>query len=262
MEYLEAAEPGRGTVARCRPHAGTIFEDRIMSNMIEVPAEIRNGSGKGASRRLRHEGLVPGILYGAGKDSVSLQLGQRYLLHALEEESFFTSILELTVGDGRRQRVILRDLQRHPYKPQVMHIDFQRISETEKLRISVPIHFLNEDESPAGSQSGVVVSHQITEVEISCLPKDLPEFLSLDLTTMDVGDIVNLSEIPLPEGVEITALAYGEDSIDSPVVTAQHIVIQVEETEEEVDAEAVEGDEEGEAAPESDQQAEQDDDRE
>ena len=229
-----------------------------MSDMIEVPAEIRNASGKGASRRLRHEGLVPGILYGAGKDPVSLQLRQMYLLHALEEESFYTSILELTVGDGRRQRVILRDLQRHPFKPQIMHIDFQRISETEKLRISVPVHFLNQDESPAGKQSGVVVSHQITEVEISCLPKDLPEFLPLDLTTMDVGDIIHLSEIPLPDGVEITALAYGEESIDSPVVTAQHITIQVEETEE--DEEAVEGDVEG--ASESDQETDKGNDEE
>jgi large subunit ribosomal protein L25 len=226
-----------------------------MSNEIEVPAEIRSDSGKGASRRLRREGFVPGILYGAGKDPVSLQIGQRYLLRALEEESFYTSILDLTVDDGRRQRVILRDLQRHPYKPQVMHIDFQRISESEKMRISVPVHFLNQDQSPAGKQSGVVVSHQITEVEISCLPKDLPEYLPLDLSTIDVGDIIHLSEIPLPEGVEITALAYGDESIDSPVVTAQHIQIQAEATEDD----AVEGDVEGTDSAESDQAEDQGD---
>jgi len=227
-----------------------------MSNMIEVPAEIRNESGKGASRRLRHQGLVPAILYGAGNDPVALQVGQQYLLRALEEESFYTSILELKVGDGRRQRVILRDLQRHPFKPQIMHIDFQRISETEKLRISVPVHFMNQDQSPAGKQSGVVVSHQITEVEISCLPKHLPEFLSLDLSTMEVGDIIHLSEVPLPEGVEITALAYGEDSIDSPVVTAQHIAEQVEPIDEEAEEAAVDGEVADEQAPGADQDEE------
>ena len=219
-----------------------------MSNMIEVPAEIRNESGKGASRRLRHQGLVPGILYGSGRDPVALQIGHKYLSRALEEESFYTSILELAVGDGRRQRVILRDLQRHPFKPQIMHIDFQRVSETEKLRINVAVHFVNQDQSPAGKQSGVVVSHQITEIEISCLPKDLPEFLSLDLVDLDVGDIIHLSEIPLPDGVEITALAYGDESIDSPVVTAQHVAVQVEETDEDAAA-----DEAGEDAAESDQ---------
>ncbi|MDJ0656199.1 MAG: 50S ribosomal protein L25/general stress protein Ctc [Xanthomonadales bacterium] len=220
-----------------------------------VPAEIRTVRGKGASRRLRKSGLVPGILYGADRDPVALEIPQRYLLRALEDESFFTSILEIKVGDGRSQRVILRDLQRHPFKQQIMHADFLRISETEKMTIRLALHFANEDTSPAGKMSGVVISHQVTDVEVSCLPKDLPEHLEIDLADLDVGDIMHLSDIPLPEGVEIPALAQGEDAT---IVSAQHVAA-AEEVEEAVSAEVpVVG--EAEAAPAADEAADGGDD--
>ncbi len=194
-----------------------------MSNTFNIPAELREDCGKGASRRLRKAGLVPGILYGSGKDAVALQMENKFMIKALEDTSFYTSILEIKVGDGRRQKVILRDLQRHPYKPVIMHMDFQRISDTEKMHIKVPLHFDNEDTSPAGKQSGVVISHQVTEVEIVCLPSDLPEFLQIDLAELDAGEIRHLSDVVLPEGVEVVALSHGDDQI---VVSAQHVAEQ------------------------------------
>lgn len=196
-----------------------------MSEVFQIPAELRDDSGKGASRRLRKQGLVPGILYGLGKDAIALQLENRFMVKALEDESFYTSILEITVGDGRKQKVILRDLQRHPFKSLIMHVDFQRISDTELMRIQIPLHFENEDESPAGKKSGVVISHQVTEIEVNCLPSNLPEYLTLDLAKLEPGDMRHLSDIEVPEGVELVALAHGDDQI---VVSAQHVTVQVE----------------------------------
>lgn len=200
-----------------------------MSKSMQIPVELRTVSGKGASRRLRRDGLVPGIVYGGDREAIALQIPHQFLSHALEDEAFYTTILELSVEDGRTQQVILRDLQRHPFKPQIQHIDFLRVSETEELTIKVPLHFLNEDTSPAGKMSGVVISHQLTEIEISCLPKDLPEYLELDLAQMEVGDVRRLSDIPLPPGVEIVDLAQGDDT---NVVTASHVGAEVEEVEE------------------------------
>ncbi len=211
-----------------------------MATATEIPAEIREHQGKGASRRLRRSGQVPAIVYGAGRDPVALQLPAAYLQRVAQDEAFFTSILELKVGDGRRQRVILRDLQRHPAKDMITHVDFQRISESETLRISVPFHFVGEEASEAGKTSGVVIAHQMTEVEVTCLPKDLPEFIEVDLSAMAVGDIVHLSEIKLPEGVDSVILA-AEGDADPTVVSAQHVQQATTET-------ADEGDEETEAA--------------
>ncbi|MFK7956008.1 MAG: 50S ribosomal protein L25/general stress protein Ctc [Lysobacterales bacterium] len=194
-----------------------------MSAMIKIPASVRELRGKGASRRLRHQGLVPGILYGGDRDPVSLQISHQFLSHAVQNDAFYTSILEIAVDDGRTQKVIVRDLQRHPANSDVMHVDFLRISDTEKLNILLPIHFLNEEESPAGKKSGVVISHLQTEVEISCLPKDLPESLNLDLADLDVGDSVSLSDITLPSGLEIVALVHGEDAV---VVNAAHVAVE------------------------------------
>lgn len=215
----------------------------------QIPAEIREQRGKGASRRLRRAGLVPAILYGGDRDPVSLQLPATYLQRMARNESFFTSILELSVDDGRKQRVILRDLQRHPAKDLITHVDFQRISETEELRIVIPLNFVGEDQSPAGQTGGVVIAHQITEVEITCLPKDLPESIEVDLSSIDVGDTIHLSEIRFPDGVESVILA-AEGDLDPTVVTAQHV--QVVADEEEEDAEVVEG-EEAEAAEDADE---------
>lgn len=193
-----------------------------MSKVNRLSAELREEVGKGASRRLRRAGRVPAILYGGGKDPVKLSLDHAYLLTADREEAFHASILDLEVDDGRRQRVVVRGIQRHPFKPMIHHADFQRVMEDKALRIEVPIHFLNHEKSPAGKMAGVVISHQLTSVEISALPKHLPEFLEVDLTELEPGDSVMLSEIPLPEGVSIPSLAVSEDN-DAPVVTALYI---------------------------------------
>jgi len=188
-----------------------------------INAEIREDVGKGASRRLRHAGKVPAVIYGGHRDPVALTLLQDELLHASENEAFYASILEIQVGDGRTQQAVVRDMQRHPYKPVIMHIDFMRVSAEEILRMSVPIHFVGEERSPAGKASGVVIQHQLTEVEIAALPRNLPEFLSVDLSAMRAGDVVMLSDIVLPEGVTIPALSGAGEHHDSPVANAVHV---------------------------------------
>ena len=194
-----------------------------MSEKTIIDAEIREDVGKGASRRLRREGKVPAVIYGGHRDPVALTLQQRELLHEAENEAFYASILEIRVDDDRTQQAVVRDMQRHPFKPLIMHIDFMRVSAEEVLRMSVPLHFVGEEQSPAGKASGVVIQHQVTEVEISALPKDLPEYLSVDLSQMDAGDVVMLSDIMLPEGVSILALTGGGEHNDSPVANAVHV---------------------------------------
>ena len=144
-----------------------------MSDTTSIIAEIREDVGKGASRRLRREGKIPAVVYGGHSEPVTLSLQQEEMLHATNNESFFSSILEIKVGKNRTQQVVVRDLHRHPFKPVIMHIDFMRVSAEEVLRISVPIHFVGEEESPAGKASGVVIQHQMTEVEIAALPKEI-----------------------------------------------------------------------------------------
>jgi large subunit ribosomal protein L25 len=199
------------------------YERFIMSVSTSIIAEIREDVGKGASRRLRREGKVPAVIYGGHRDPVSLTVQHAELLHDIENESFFSSILEIKVGEDRTQQAVVRDMQRHPFKPVIMHIDFMRVSAEEVLRISVPVHFIGEHESPAGKASGVVIQHQMTEVEIAALPKDLPEFLSVDLSQMDAGDAVMLSSIILPEGVTIPQLEMEGDDHDTPVANAVHV---------------------------------------
>ncbi|MBT8049219.1 MAG: 50S ribosomal protein L25/general stress protein Ctc [Xanthomonadales bacterium] len=194
-----------------------------MTETTSIIAELREDVGKGASRRLRHEGKVPAVIYGGHRDPVALTVQQQELSHAAESESFFSSILEIKVGEDLTQQAVVRDMQRHPFKPVIMHIDFLRVSAEEVLRISVPIHFAGEDISPAGKTSGVIIQHQVTEVEISALPKDIPEFLSVDLSELDAGDAVMLSSIILPEGVSIPSLEMEGDDNDVPVANAVHI---------------------------------------
>ena len=194
-----------------------------MSDTTTITAEIREDVGKGASRRLRHEGKVPAIIYGGHKDPVSLTVQLEELMHASSNESFFASILEVKVGKDHSQQAVVRDMHRHPFKPVIMHIDFMRVSAEEVLRISVPIHFVGEEESPAGKTSGVVIQHQVTEVEIAALPKDLPEFLAVDLSNIDAGDAVMLSSVELPEGVSIPAIETEGEDYDIPVANAIHI---------------------------------------
>jgi len=193
-----------------------------MSEQHSIAAEFRTDAGKGASRRLRREGKVPAIIYGGHRDPVALTLKQNELLHAAEEESFYSSIIEITVGNDISQQAVVRDMQRHPYKPVIMHVDFMRVSSDEKLRISVPVHFIGEAVSSAGKASGVVIQHLLTEIEIEAYPRDLPEFLSVDLSAMEIGGSVLLSGVVLPAGVTIPLLE-SDDGHDLTVVQATHI---------------------------------------
>ncbi|HLF31201.1 MAG TPA: 50S ribosomal protein L25/general stress protein Ctc [Xanthomonadales bacterium] len=193
-----------------------------MSIHHSIVAEFREDVGKGASRRLRRQGKVPAIIYGGHRDPVALTLHQHELMHASEHESFYASIIEIRVSDDLTQQAVVRDMHRHPFKPFIMHVDFMRVSADELLRIAVPIHFVGEEISPAGKTSGVVIQHHMTEVEIEALPKDLPEFLSVDLSAMEVGDSVLLSQIPLPEGVTIPVLESGEGH-DTAIANAIHV---------------------------------------
>ena len=183
-----------------------------MSVSFEVNAQPRTGTGTGASRRLRRTGLVPAIVYGAHQDPEMVSVSHNELLKHLEHEAFYSHVLDLKVGDDVT-KVVLKDMQRHPAKPFILHVDFLRVSQDEKLKMMVPLHFVNEDKCK-GVKLGGVVSHTITEVEIVCLPKDLPEFIGVDMAEMEIGSIVHLSELVLPEGV---ALAHAPDP-DEPVV--------------------------------------------
>ncbi|MBB5358824.1 large subunit ribosomal protein L25 [Rhodanobacter sp. ANJX3] len=206
-----------------------------MAKTHEIKAQSRKDEGKGASRRLRHASFVPAVVYGAGKDPQSIQIEHNTILLAAKHEWFFSSVLDLNV-DGKVQKVLVRDWQKHPFKQLMMHMDFLRINENEVVRVNVPLHFLNQETSPAAKTSGVVISHNLTEVEVSCLPKDLPEFIELDLGKLKEGDIIHLSQLTLPANVEIPALALGEDH-DIAVVTVMFVQEEVDEA-----PEAVEGD--------------------
>jgi large subunit ribosomal protein L25 len=198
-----------------------------MSQTHEIKAQSRKDEGKGASRRLRRAAMVPAVVYGAGQPPQSIQIEHNTILLAAKHEWFFSSVLDLNV-DGKVQKVLVRDWQKHPFKQQMLHMDFLRIDENHAIRVNVPLHFLNQEKSPAGKTSGVVISHNLTEVEVSCLPKDLPEFIELDLADLKPGDIVHLSQLKLPKGVEIVALHLGADH-DVAVVTANTVKEEVEE---------------------------------
>ena len=198
-----------------------------MSTEHKITATGRKDEGKGASRRLRHAARIPAIVYGGHADPVSIQLEHEKTWQASQNEWFYSSILSLDL-DGTVEKVLLRDMQRHPYRQQIMHLDFQRVSENEAIRVSVPLHFLNEDKSPAGKATDVAVTHELTEVAISCLPRNLPEYLELDLSSLSVGDTIHLSQVKLPEGVEVPELKLGTDH-DVAVVVARFVREEVEE---------------------------------
>lgn len=213
-----------------------------MSIHHSIVAEFRECQGKGASRRLRHEGKVPAIIYGGHSDPVALSLSQNELLHASEHESFYSSIIEIKVGSDLSQQAVVRDMQRHPYKPVIMHVDFMRVTAGEVLTISVPVHFIGEEQSPAGKASGVVIQHLMTEIEIEALPKDLPEFLSVDLSKIKAGDSVMLSTVVLPEGVTIPALESDLEN-DTAIAHAAHVK-ESQGSDEDIEETEVEEDEE------------------
>ena len=175
---------------------------------MKVVAFERAKQGTGASRRLRNAGKAPGIIYGGTAEPQLIELDHNALWHALKKEAFHSSVLQLEVA-GKTTKVVLRDVQYHPYKQQVLHVDFQRVSATEKLHFKVPLHFLGENDSPAVKLEQCMVAYIVTELEVSCLPADLPEFIEVDLSKVVKGDVVKLSQIQLPKGVE--AISHGEE---------------------------------------------------
>lgn len=209
-----------------------------MADVFEFVAENRSGTKNGAARILRRQGKVPAIIYGGKKDPEKLTLDHNDVIKHLEHEAVYSHILDIKV-DGKSEKAILKGIQRHPAKPRVLHMDFLRVSAKEKIRVNVPLHFLNEENSVGGKKGGVV-THSLVDLEVSCLPGALPEYIEIDLINVDIGEPVHLTDIKLPKGVEIVALLQEGDH-DLPVVSiAQPKVEVIEEEDTEVDAEAAE----------------------
>ena len=185
-----------------------------MKTSFELNAEFRETQGKGASRRLRREGKVPAILYGGHSEARALTLSHQKLVIMLENERFYSTILSLKVGD-QTQNAILKDVQRHPYKNAIVHIDFQRVEDNQMIRMSIPLHFVGAAISPGVKTQGGIVSHLRNEVEVSCLPKDLPEFIEVDMSTLALNESIHMSQLKIPEGVELTALAKEDAAVAS-----------------------------------------------
>jgi large subunit ribosomal protein L25 len=189
-----------------------------MEQQFVLNAKPRTDMGKGASRRLRRTGKIPAILYGGNKEATSLELDHNELLKNLEHEAFYSRVLTVSINN-QQEKAILKDLQRHPFRPAVLHVDLQRVSETEKITVHAPLHFINEDRCIGVKQGGGVISHHVIEVEIRCLPKDLPEFIEIDLANLNLNDVVHLSDLALPPGVELVALAHGGSEHDLSIVS-------------------------------------------
>lgn len=188
-----------------------------MSQEFVIEAFPRGDQGRGASRRLRREERkIPAIVYGGNKEATPIAIWHNELKKALENEAFFSHVLTIEL-DGKKESVILKDLQRHPYKPLLTHADFLRVDKDHEIHVNVPLHFINEESAPAIKLQGGVANHQITEVEVICLPQNLPEFIEVDMAEVDMDKVVHLSDLKLPEGVRVAALLQGEDH-DLPVV--------------------------------------------
>ncbi len=206
-----------------------------------VDAESRSDEGKGASRRLRHTGKFPAVIYGGSKEPKSITLSQNVMSQQLENEAFYSHILDINV-DGEKESAILKDIQWHPYKPIVMHVDFLRVDENTIIKVQVPIHCIGADVAP-GVKEGGIVTHQMTSVEVSCPAGKLPEFIEVDISSLELGGTVHLSELKVPADVSIVELSHGEDhdqTVASIVVTRG--AVETEETD------VAEGEEEAPAA--------------
>ena len=230
-----------------------------MANEFDLIADYREDQGKGASRRLRHEGKVPAIIYGAGRPPRPITFDHNKVMHQLENESFYSSILNVKVGE-RSQAAIVKDIQRHPSRRRIMHMDLQRIVEDQAIKMNVPIHYIGEEDAPGVSEGGGTVTKRVNDVEVTCLPKDLPEYLELDISHLELDEMMYITDIKMPEGVEIVGLAQAEEEQAQPIVSIHFIHEEIiEEEVAEEDLEAVEGEEgeegeapEGEAAAEDD----------
>ena len=216
-----------------------------MSEEFNLIAEMRDDQGKGASRRLRRQGKVPAVIYGAGRDPRNLMFDHNKVLHQLEDPSFYSSILNIKVGEKSRAAIV-KDIQRHPSKKQIIHIDLQRIVEDEQIKMQIPIHYLGEEDAVGVKIGGGTVTKLMTELEISCLPKDLPEFLEIDISELELDQMLNVSDIPLPDGVEISDIIKEQDQA---IVSIQEIKEIIEEDIEDGDSESG-GESEGSDQPE------------
>jgi large subunit ribosomal protein L25 len=214
-----------------------------MSNDFSLNAEVRDDKGKGASRRLRRQGRVPGIIYGGGKDPVAVSVDHDELINQLKHEAFYSHVLEINVS-GKKEKAVLKDLQRHVFKPTVVeHLDLQRVSAKEKLRMQVPLHFEGEKTCPGVKLNGGVITHNMVNVEVSCLPKDLPEYIEVDVSEMDIGDSIHLSNLKMPAGVELVELSHGDDH-DQQVASIHQPRAAKEDVEEDEAAEEAAGESE------------------
>lgn len=209
-----------------------------MSSHFVLDAALRTDLGKGSSRRLRREGKIPAVIYGAEKEAQSLTMDHDKVLHALEKEAFYSSIAEINI-DGKKQKAIIKAVQRHPFKPKVMHVDFQRVSSKVAMHVHVAIHFVGDDVAP-GVKEGGVLSKTMTEAEVVCLPADLPEYLEVDLSALEMDGIVHLSDIKLPAGVKLAQLELAEPN-NASVASIHMSKVVAEEAPEAEAAEAAEG---------------------
>ena len=191
---------------------------------MEVIANKRDVQGKGASRRLRRQGKTPGVVYGGGKDTVNIELDHNALFHALKREDFHAAILTLAI-DGAKEAVLLRDYIMHPFRMEVQHIDFQRVDKAQKIHVKVPLHFINADIAPGVKLAAGVVTHIMTDLDVSCLADNLPEFIEVDLADLQAGHSIHLSELKLPAGVE-TAGHKGDDSAVVTIVVPRGAVAE------------------------------------
>jgi large subunit ribosomal protein L25 len=209
----------------------------VTTQQFEINAQVRTETGRGANRRLRRDGKVTGIMYGAGKDPLPLMVPFNELVKQLEHESFYSRVITVRI-DGQPERVVLKDLQRHPSTSFPLHIDLQRVSETEKLHMHVPLHFVNEAICPGVKQGGGLIERQMVEIEIRCLPKDLPEFIEVDVGELQLGQVIHLSDLKLPAGVELFVAGGQDAEHDIPIVSV-HLPRGVIEVEGAATAEAV-----------------------
>ncbi|HET7587850.1 MAG TPA: 50S ribosomal protein L25/general stress protein Ctc [Gammaproteobacteria bacterium] len=208
-----------------------------MAISFQLSGEVRGDNGKGASRRLRRHGKVPAILYGGGEQPLALSLDHNEVLRNLAHEAFYSHILTINVGKDVHQ-AILKDIQRHPAKTEVLHLDLQRVKANEAIRVHVPLHFINESTAP-GVKAGGAISHHMIDLEIECIPSKLPEYVEVDAGALEIGDSIHLSEVKVPEGVAIVALTHGEEQ-DRQVVSVHHVRVSEEPAEEAPEEAAVE----------------------
>jgi len=192
-----------------------------MSLSFKLDATSRSDLGKGASRRLRRANAVPAVVYGGTADAQSITLAHNEMEKNLDHEAFYSHILDLAIDGGKPQQVIMRDVQRHPFKRQILHIDFLRVQADQEIQVQVPLHFLNEEECVGVKRDGGAIGHVMTELLISCLPKHLPEYIEVDLVNLSLGEALHISDIQFPEGVVSVDLSHGDEH-DLPVANVHH----------------------------------------